>query len=121
MRLPFVPPETHLEKWRASLQRMLAIGCKRITPTHFGIYEKAEAHLSLAVYFLDDVETWIEQHLPGNPDGESLNVHYSTFLQTRGLAAGLDGVEMEMYKSGNPTSFTANGLSRYWQKVRNET
>ena len=121
IRLPFVPPETNLEQWQSSLERMKNTGCSHIAPTHFGIYNDAEAHLTLAVHFLDEVETWLEQHMPGIPDVESLRMCYADFLYAQGLAAGLDDSALQLYESGNPVNFAASGLFRYWQKVRNGT
>ncbi|KAF0108830.1 MAG: beta-lactamase domain-containing protein [Anaerolineaceae bacterium] len=121
VRLPFVPPETHLAKWRASLERMKASGCTRIAPTHFGIYNDAVSHLTLAARFLDDVEAWLEQNMPGIPDSDTLTLRYTEFLRAHGLAAGLDDAARKAYDVGNPISFAASGLFRYWQKVRNGT
>ena len=121
VRLPFVPPETRLEKWRASLKRMLATGTTRIAPTHFGIYDDAQAHLTLTIQFLDEVEFWLEQNMPGIPDVETLSVRYADFLHVHGLAAGLDELALKVYAGGNPINFSASGLFRYWQKLRTGT
>ncbi len=119
VRLPFVPPETHLEKWRASLRRMLATGCTRIAPTHFGIYADATTHLTLAVRYLGDVEAWLEKNMPGIPDVETMNARYADFIGAHSLASGLDEATLAVYESAAPVSFAASGLFRYWQKVRN--
>ncbi len=121
VRLPFVPPETHLEKWRASLGRMRAAGCGRIAPTHFGIYADAEAHLALAVHFLEEVEAWLEQNMPGIPDVETVAARYADFVSANSLAPGLDEATLAVYERAAPVSFAASGLFRYWQKVRNGT
>ncbi|MEW6094644.1 MAG: MBL fold metallo-hydrolase, partial [Chloroflexota bacterium] len=85
--LPFVPPETHLEKWRSSLKRMVATGCRCIAPTHFGIYSDANEHLTRAVNFLDDVETWLEQNMPEIHDVELLEARYTDFLEAHTVDA----------------------------------
>jgi glyoxylase-like metal-dependent hydrolase (beta-lactamase superfamily II) len=121
VRLPFVPPETHLDKWRASLERMKATGCGHIAPTHFGIYADAETHLTLASRFIEVVEAWLEKNMPGIPDIETLGIRYAEFLRAHGRDAGLDNVAITVYDGGNPISFAASGLFRYWQKVRNRT
>jgi glyoxylase-like metal-dependent hydrolase (beta-lactamase superfamily II) len=119
VRLPFVPPETNLEQWRYSLRRMRDTGCGKIAPAHFGIYHDAGLHLTQADRFLDSVETWLEQNMPAIPDVESLSVRYAEFLRAHGLAAGLDEAALAVYEGGNPVSFAASGLFRYWHKVRN--
>ncbi len=116
--LPFVPPETDMEKWRASLRRLLNTGYTRVAPTHFGITDDASAHLNRAYQFLDDVEAWLARNMPGIPDVETLNARYADFLQTLGLAAGLDENGLEIYERAAPAGFAAYGLFRYWHKVR---
>jgi glyoxylase-like metal-dependent hydrolase (beta-lactamase superfamily II) len=117
--LPFVPPETHLEKWRLSLKRLLATGCNHIAPTHFGIYDDAKEHLTRAGKFLDDVETWLERNMPGIPDVETLVSHYSDFLDAYPLFVNLDEATQSVYKDAGPIAFAASGLFRYWHTVRN--
>lgn len=119
VRLPFVPPETHLEKWRASLARIRATGCRRIAPTHFGVFDDAAAHLDRAERFLDDVEAWLEENMPAIPDVETLAARYADFLAVHGGAARPDDSERPVYERAAPRDFAAAGLFRYWQKVRN--
>ncbi len=119
VRLPFVPPETNLGQWRASLEQMRGTGCGKIAPAHFGIYEDAPLHLANCEHFLNEVEAWMEQNMPGILDVETLTARYTEFLHAHGLAAGLDETERSVYDGGNPVSFAASGLFRYWHKVRN--
>ena len=80
-----------------------------------------ERHLTLADRFIDEVEAWLEQHMPGIIDVETLGIRYAEFLHAHGLAAGLNESTLTIYDGGNPISFAASGLFRYWQKVRNGT
>jgi glyoxylase-like metal-dependent hydrolase (beta-lactamase superfamily II) len=121
VRLPFVPPETHLEKWRLSLRRMQGTACTSIAPTHFGVFDDADAHLTKAICYLDDVETWLEQNMPAIPNVDTLNARFAEFQLAHSLAAGLDEQAQAMYERGGPVSFAASGLFRYWMKVRNVT
>jgi glyoxylase-like metal-dependent hydrolase (beta-lactamase superfamily II) len=118
VRLPFVPPETHLGKWRASLNRIKGMGCKYIAPTHFGIYNDAPAHLVLACRDLDAVERWLETVMPGIPDVETLERRFAAWLQERGRALGLDEATLTAYDFASPVQMGASGLFRYWHKVR---
>ena len=54
IRLPIVPPELHFEKWRQSLLLLSDLGFHNIAPTHFGIFEDAQAHLTLSRQILDE-------------------------------------------------------------------
>jgi glyoxylase-like metal-dependent hydrolase (beta-lactamase superfamily II) len=118
VRLPFVPPETNLKKWRASLVRMLETGCRRIAPTHYGVYEGADAHIKQAIHFLDVVEAWMERNMPAIPDVVTLKTRYADFQQAHEVAAGLDKEARAVYERGGPVDFAAAGLFRYWQKTR---
>jgi glyoxylase-like metal-dependent hydrolase (beta-lactamase superfamily II) len=118
VRLPFVPPETNLEEWRMSLKRMSETGCSKIAPAHFGIYNDAAAHLTQADHFLDAINAWLEHNMPAILDVDTLSLRYSEFLRSHGLEFGLDEAALAVYDGGNPISFAASGLFRYWHKVR---
>jgi hypothetical protein len=67
------------------------------------------------------VETWLEQNMPAIPDVDTLTARFTEFLRAHGQAAGLDDAARTAYDVGNPISFAASGLFRYWLKVRNGT
>ena len=118
VRLPFVPPETHLGKWRDSLNRIRMTGCANLAPTHFGIYNDAAAHLAFAGRALDEVEQWLEMVMPGIPDVEALHGRYVAWLHERGHALGVDESTLTAYDFASPAQMGASGLFRYWHKVR---
>jgi glyoxylase-like metal-dependent hydrolase (beta-lactamase superfamily II) len=118
VRLPFAPPETHLGKWRDSLERIRETGCVRLAPTHFGIYEDAAVHLTFAGRALDEVEQWLEAVMPDIPDVETLRGRYVAWLHERGQALGLDEEILTAYDFAGPAQMGASGLFRYWHKVR---
>jgi glyoxylase-like metal-dependent hydrolase (beta-lactamase superfamily II) len=118
VRLPFVPPETHLGKWRNSLERIRQTGCKRLALAHFGIYEDADVHLTFAGRVLDEVEQWLETVMPDVPDVETLQRIYVAWMHTRDHAMGLDESALLAYDLASPAQMGAGGLFRYWHKVR---
>jgi glyoxylase-like metal-dependent hydrolase (beta-lactamase superfamily II) len=118
LRLPFVPPETHLGKWRESLQKIQACGVRRMAVTHFGIYEDAPRHIELALRFLNEVEAWLEQVMPSTPDVETLLVRYTAWLHENGQVYGADDETLTTYDFASPVKMGASGLFRYWHKVR---
>lgn len=118
IRLPFVPPETHLGKWRNSLNRIKTMGCKRIALTHFGIYDDAQAHLELACRDLDMVEQWLETVMPEIPDVKTLQGRFTSWLHEQGQAMGLGEGLLKAYDFASPIPMGASGLFRYWHKVR---
>jgi glyoxylase-like metal-dependent hydrolase (beta-lactamase superfamily II) len=118
LRLPFVPPETHLGKWHLSLQRLRDLGCRRIIPTHFGIYEDAGEHLDLALHILDEVDAWLEAVMPGTPDVKTLYARLLPWLHEQGRAMGLGEADLATYDQASPAKMAASGLFRYWNKVK---
>jgi glyoxylase-like metal-dependent hydrolase (beta-lactamase superfamily II) len=117
IRLPFVPPETHLEKWRDSLNRIRAQKPARLALVHFGNYEDADAHLSYASCSLDQVEQWLETVMADVPDVETLRERYIAWMHAGGRAEGLDEEILTEYDHASPANMGASGLFRYWHKV----
>jgi glyoxylase-like metal-dependent hydrolase (beta-lactamase superfamily II) len=118
VRLPFVPPETHLGKWRASLQRLRGEGFHNVALTHFGIYDDASRHLDRAVAFLKDVEGWLEGVMSKNPSVEKLQEIYVAWLHERDRLAGVAEAMLPSFDHAAPVRMGAQGLHRYWHKVR---
>ncbi len=123
LRLPMVPPELNLELWRDSarkLQNAFSQGkFSRIVPTHFGIFSDAGWHLSAIEQALDEAEAWITQVMPSNPTVESLREQFIAWTQQRSLATGLDAGLFTPFEAANPSGMSADGIYRYWHKVRN--
>ncbi len=118
LRLPMPPPEFHLEKWRASLQRMRAAGFRRIAPTHFGVFEDAAEHLDAIERALNEVEAWMEATLPGDPPIEALNQAFLDWARRRSLGEGVSEETLHRYEAANPSWMSTYGIHRYWKKNR---
>lgn len=118
MRVPMPPPEFHLEKWRATIGRLQKMGFKRIAPTHFGIFEDVEWHLQAILRNLDEVERWLLDTMPADPPIEILREQFIAMMEDQGRAAGLSEAEILAYRLANPLGMSADGLQRYWKKVR---
>jgi glyoxylase-like metal-dependent hydrolase (beta-lactamase superfamily II) len=118
IRLPLVPPELNFEKWRHSLALLSDIGFKNIVPTHFGIFNDAEAHLTSARQILDENERWMEQALIDVTPIEELRDQYVTFLHKQGLSLGVSEDTLQISEIANPSRMAADGIQRYWNKYR---
>ena len=118
LRLPLMPPETHIEDWRASLLRLHQISFRRVALTHFGIYDDASPHLALCLRALDEAECWLEREMSTDPPIEILREHFVEWFQAQGSAAGITEDNMALYEIANPTWMGADGLQRYWRKFR---
>jgi len=118
LRVPMPPPEFHLEKWRSTIENMKKMGFKRIAPTHFGIFEDVDWHLSMISSTLDDVEVWLKQNMPSDPPVELLKAKFSAWMDDQATRQGLDPRVLEAYNLSNPIEMSVDGLVRYWKKVR---
>ena len=118
LRLPFVPPELHLEKWRESLERLRQLHLRYIIPTHFGIFEDVEWHLQNACEQIDLALRWLETVMPADPPVEDLRQRFVAWLDGQARAGGLSDKVIQAYQIANPTWMSADGLQRYWRKYR---
>jgi glyoxylase-like metal-dependent hydrolase (beta-lactamase superfamily II) len=118
LRLPMPPPEFHLEKWRASLERLSQASFSFIAPTHFGIYADTGWHLSTLARLLDDTERWMEASLPPDPPVEEINARFLEWTLGRGRTEGLTPAGQDAYEAANPSWMSGFGMQRYWRKHR---
>lgn len=118
LRVPMPPPELNIEKWRASLNRLRGRKFSRIAPTHFGIYADPEWQLRAVEKGLDAAERWLEQTMPSDPPVEELRASFTKWMEDEGRQQGLDVEVIKSYELANPIGMSADGLQRYWKKVR---
>ena len=118
LRVPMPPPELHIEKWRHTLARLREQKFARIAPTHFGIFDDVEWHLREVEQGLDSAERWLEAIVPSDPGVEELRASFSAWIEAEGQAQGLSADAVKSYGLANPLGMSADGLMRYWRKVR---
>jgi glyoxylase-like metal-dependent hydrolase (beta-lactamase superfamily II) len=121
LRVPMPPPEFHLEKWRATVGRLQETGCKRVAPTHFGIYEDADHHWEMLKRGLGEVEQFMQAVLPSDPPLEAINDRFAAWTADRSKQQGLSEDEFAPYEAANPSWMSATGMQRYWRKYREGT
>jgi glyoxylase-like metal-dependent hydrolase (beta-lactamase superfamily II) len=118
LRVPMPPPELHIERWHESLARLRAVKAGRIAPTHFGIFDDPDWQLNEVEKGLHDVSRWLEELMPSDPSIEELRGAFTRWMISDGEKAGLSEEVMEAYELANPPGMSADGLMRYWKKVR---
>ncbi|MGD9091917.1 MAG: MBL fold metallo-hydrolase [Anaerolineales bacterium] len=118
IRLPMPPPELHLGKWRASLKHLRKERFSQIAPTHYGLFDDVNWHLSALDQALSDVEVFIESTMSTNPPTEALNEQFLEWTQSRSVAEGLTPDQIDLYEVANPSWMSPHGLQRYWRKYR---
>lgn len=118
LRVPMPPPELHIEKWRATLARLRQQKFARIAPTHFGLYDDPEWHLREVEKGLDVTERWLEATMPADPSVDELRAKFTAWMESQARDQGLDMAVLKSYELANPPGMSADGLMRYWKKVR---
>lgn len=121
LRVPMVPPELHLIRWHKSMQRLREEKFARIAPTHFGIYDDPDWQLREVDKGLYDAERWLEKMMSEDPSPpiEALRESFTSWMVDQGAAFGLSEDVLAAYGLANPPGMSADGLYRYWKKVKN--
>ncbi|MFN8387045.1 MAG: MBL fold metallo-hydrolase [Anaerolineales bacterium] len=118
LRVPMPPPELNLERWRESVVKLRALKSPRIAPTHFGIYNDVDWQLTEVEKGLDSAARWMEQSMQNEPPIEELRESFTNWVMDEGRSAGLSADVVKAYELANPLGMSADGLLRYWKKVR---
>ncbi|MBI3162391.1 MAG: MBL fold metallo-hydrolase [Chloroflexi bacterium] len=120
LRAPMPPPELHFGKWRESITRLRSLKFSRIAPTHFGIFDDADWQLNELQTSLDDIEAWLETVMPSSPTVDVLREKFSAWMDEQSAVKKLTEDVIQAYTLANPLAMTADGLMRYWKKVRSQ-
>lgn len=118
VRLPTVPPEFDIGKWRHSINRFRNERIDTFATTHFGMHEDAEWHLNAIEHQLDEIETWMESVMGRNPSQDELRIKFIDWLQRKANEAGLNPEMIAAYDSAISSKMSADGIFRYWHKSR---
>jgi glyoxylase-like metal-dependent hydrolase (beta-lactamase superfamily II) len=119
LRAPMPPPELHFGRWRESLKRLRSLKFSRIAPTHFGIFDDAEWQLTELQKILDETEKWLEGAMAAEPPVEVLRDKFTAWMREQSEAQGLSEDVVRAYDLANPLGMSADGLMRYWKKIKN--
>ena len=119
MRAPMVPPELHFGKWLDTIVRLRSLGFSRIAPTHYGIFDDADWHLNTLQTILKETQAWLEEVMPADPTVEELRAKYEAWMQKQSDNQHLSEDVIRAYALANPLGMGADGMMRYWKKVRN--
>ncbi len=116
IRLPTVPPEFHIGKWRNSLTRLWNENIQTIATTHFGIHQDAEWHLTMIERYLDEIETWMEKIMQENPTREELQNQFSGWIHNKAKEVNVHPEMIMAYDTAISSQMSADGIYRYWHK-----
>ncbi|HKY53916.1 MAG TPA: MBL fold metallo-hydrolase [Anaerolineales bacterium] len=120
LRVPMPPPELHLERWHESIARLRKETFTRIAPTHFGIYDDPEWQLREVEKGLDSAARWLEQTMSEDPsiEVEAMRQSFTEWMTEEAVQMGLSEDVMNAYTLANPPGMSADGLLRYWKKLK---
>ena len=118
LRAPMPPPELHFGRWRESILRLRSLKFSRIAPTHFGIFDDVDWHLNELQKNLDEAEKWLEEIMPADPPVDELREKFAAWMNGQATAKNLSEDVLRAYELANPLGMGADGLMRYWKKVR---
>ncbi len=118
LRAPMPPPELHFGRWRESISRLRSLKFSRIAPTHFGIFDDVDWHLNELQKNLDEAEKWLEEIMPADPSVDELREKFAAWMNGQAATKNLSEDVLRAYELANPLGMGADGLMRYWKKVR---
>ncbi len=118
LRVPMPPPELHLERWHESLARLRREKIARIAPTHFGIFDDPQWQFNEVEKGLNAAARWLEEAMQSEPPIEQLREQFTAWMRAEEEKMGLDAEVARAYELANPPGMSADGLLRYWKKVR---
>jgi len=118
MRLPMPPPELNFGKWRATLAHLQKQKIAHIAPTHFGIFDDPDWHFREMEKNLDAAEKWLESVMPSEPSVDELRAQFINWTIEQSRILNLNQGVVKAYDLANPLGMSADGMYRYWKKVR---
>lgn len=118
LRAPMPPPELHFGRWTESLARLRSFKFSRIAPTHFGLYDDPDWQLNELEKILIATEKWLETEISKNPTLEELREKFTVWMDSQSGEQGLTEEVIQAYTLANPLGMSADGLMRYWKKIR---
>ncbi|GAB4457386.1 MAG: MBL fold metallo-hydrolase [Anaerolineales bacterium] len=118
LRVPMPPPELHLERWHESLARLRREKVAHIAPTHFGMFDDPDWQLNEVEKGLTAASRWLEEVMPSDPPIEELRERFTAWMRSEEEKMGMDAEVAQAYELANPPGMSADGLMRYWKKVR---
>ena len=112
------PPEIHLEKWNASIDKMREISPDIIYLTHFGGYTDVGPMLDAAAEKLEEWSEWIGERVSAGKSDEEVTEEFGAYFNE---IFERESVNEEVYRKYDlmaPYHMNAGGLIRYWKKYR---
>jgi len=116
LEVPAPPPEFDLEAWQATLVRLRAAGLTTLYPTHFGVVEQVDAHLTMLGQVLVAVTALVQRQMAAGLSRDEIVTAYVNWARERAKNAGMSEAAFQQYATANPHFMSVDGIMRYWRK-----
>ncbi len=115
---PTPPPDIHVERWHASIEKIKKINPKELYLTHFGKFTNVNEHLGDLMEHLDEWSEWMGQRARDGKTEEEIIPDFLIFYKTYFDEPGVTEEIFEKYESADPHWMNVSGLLRYWNKYQ---
>lgn len=114
--LPAPPPEFDLEKWEATIERLLAENFRAIYLGHFGIVENVQDYLLALKKLVRAAAVFVREQMEAGLEQEQVIANYEDWNRARIQQPGIGDKVMHQYQTANPWYMSVLGMMRYWRK-----
>ena len=116
---PFVPPELHVESWRASIAKIRKLNAAHLYLPHFGkVDAPIEEHLDLLDERVARWSEWFREKIRSGTSEEELR---SEFAALEHSEIGGHTSLVTLYEAADPSYMAVGAATRYWKKYHPET
>ena len=112
---PCPPPDIHIENWKRSIEKLVALNPTRLYLAHFGAVNHPKEHLNDLVAVLDDWKNWIKPYFDQSIPAEEIVPKFVKYTQDQLKRKNVSDENLERYEKGNPSYMSVTGLLRYWR------
>lgn len=118
--LPPTPaPEVDVEAWKGSIETMRGLSPSVVCPTHFGVYDDVDRHLSKLEQRLQEWLLFVEKRLDAGLSKEDMIEEFGAMCETELLREGASREDIEHYQRiTGAYEVQLTGLVRYVSRLR---
>lgn len=115
---PTPPPDIHVERWHASIDKIKDINPDSLFLTHFGEYKEVNKHLDTLMNNLDEWSEWFGERVKAGKTEEEIIPEFEDYYKGFFNAVGASDKVYEQYEFADPYWMNVGGLIRYWKKYK---
>lgn len=115
---PTPAPEVDMEAWKKSIETMRGISPKVVCPTHFGVYEDVERHLSELEQRLQEWLLFVGERMDAGLSKEDIAEEFGAMNDAALLREGTPPEEAEEYQITGDYGVQLAGLMHHVSKQR---